>query len=422
MHAEATPRRDFEDRACPFCALACDDLALERTEDGAVRAEVECALARAAFAQQRHDPGARVGGHAVALDAALQAAAERAARSARLLVTGLGVDVAGARAAVRFAQRHCALIDHRASSRVAANQRVFQRRGGITTTYSEARNHGDCFLLVGTDAASANPRFIERIVAPPQALFAPAPARSVLHLGVHDATLARRVAPAKVAAQVEVRGEDLLAALTALGGALRHDAPVDAALAPVVRALRDARYAVVVWDVAALPATHAELIVEAIVDLVAAANLTTRCAGLPLAHDGTLATANQVATWLTGFALPIAFVDGIARHDPARYSAARWLAEGTADVVMTVDAWVGAPRAETAHAQHIVIAPALGPAGVEPDVFIPVAVPGCDAPGHLFRGDGVVALPLRPLAPASGPTVAQVLAGIEARLAAPASA
>jgi NADH:ubiquinone oxidoreductase subunit 5 (subunit L)/multisubunit Na+/H+ antiporter MnhA subunit len=51
-----------------------------------------------------------------------------------------------------------------------------------------------------------------------------------------------------------------------------------------------------------------------------------------------------------------------------------------------------------------------------PSVFIPVSTPGIGAPGHLFRTDGVVLLPLAPAAPDDLPTVAAVVARIDAAL------
>lgn len=422
MPAEATPRARATDCACPFCGLACDDLACAVGPDGALATDVDCALARTRHAAQTVAAGARVAGREVPIAAALAEAAQRVAAARRILVTGLGVDVAGARAAVRFARARDALLDHRTGHGPRANQRVFQRRGWITTTYSEARNHGDCFLFVGTDGVSANPRLVERLLAPREALFARVDTRVALHLGAPDDALAARLAPLPLAAQVVLDDSELLAALTALGGALRHGHAVAPALAPVVAALRAARYAVVIWDAAALARAHAELVIEAIVDLVAGINLTTRGAGLPLRRESTYTNANQAVTWLTGFALPVLFDRGAARHDPVRHSAERWLADGTADLLVSLDAWAGPAAVAAGAAKRIVVAPRLADGDAEPDVFIPVGVPGRDVPGHVFRGDGVVALHLRPLAPSAALTVAGALAGIEDHLTAPVSA
>jgi len=54
----------------------------------------------------------------------------------------------------------------------------------------------------------------------------------------------------------------------------------------------------------------------------------------------------------------------------------------------------------------------------EPEVFIPVGVPGLDHAGHFFRTDKVVALPLRKLRESALPSVAEAAAAIEAALSA----
>ena len=49
-------------------------------------------------------------------------------------------------------------------------------------------------------------------------------------------------------------------------------------------------------------------------------------------------------------------------------------------------------------------------------LFIPVATPGIGEPGHLFRTDGTVLMPLDAALDSGLPSVAQVLAGIERAL------
>ena len=49
----------------------------------------------------------------------------------------------------------------------------------------------------------------------------------------------------------------------------------------------------------------------------------------------------------------------------------------------------------------------------EPEVFIPVGVPGIDFSGHMYRCDNVVALPLYQLRDAGLPKASNVLKAIE---------
>jgi formylmethanofuran dehydrogenase subunit B len=118
-------------------------------------------------------------------------------------------------------------------------------------------------------------------------------------------------------------------------------------------------------------------------------------------------------------ALPVVFAGGEARHDPVRHSAERWLAEGTADVVLSLDAWAGSSPVQARGAKRVVVAPRLPEGADEPDVFVPAAIPGRDTSGHVFRGDGVVSLHLRPLRASGALAVADALAAIESRLPSP---
>jgi formylmethanofuran dehydrogenase subunit B len=52
-----------------------------------------------------------------------------------------------------------------------------------------------------------------------------------------------------------------------------------------------------------------------------------------------------------------------------------------------------------------------------PEVQIPVGVPGIDHPGHWYRSDSVCPLPLGRLRSSSMPSVAEVLARLDERLA-----
>ena len=51
-----------------------------------------------------------------------------------------------------------------------------------------------------------------------------------------------------------------------------------------------------------------------------------------------------------------------------------------------------------------------------PTLFIPVATPGIGEPGHLFRTDGTVLMPLHAVQGSGLPSLAQVLADIERSL------
>ncbi|MFO1349368.1 MAG: hypothetical protein U1F68_01260 [Gammaproteobacteria bacterium] len=170
---------EHHDVTCPFCGMACDDLAVW-SADGAVRVTANgCALARRRFAEASGatDPGPRVGGQSAALDEAVQRAAELL-RAARLpVIAGLAADVNGARAAVRFAERCGGVLDHANSPAFLSNVRVVQTSGWFTATFTEVRNRADLIVVVGEDLFALFPRLLERVLAPPVSLLPEAAAR-----------------------------------------------------------------------------------------------------------------------------------------------------------------------------------------------------------------------------------------------------
>ena len=122
--------------------------------------------------------------------------------------------------------------------------------------------------------------------------------------------------------------------------------------------------------------------------------------------DGAL-TVNQTVTWLSGFPLRTrvsmpARLAGVAPldYDPFRYRTDRLLAAREIDLMMWVASFEphALPAALADDVPAIVLgtpalAPLIAPRNA-PTVFIPVATPGIDSDGHLFRLDVSVVAPL----------------------------
>jgi formylmethanofuran dehydrogenase subunit B len=190
-----------------------------------------------------------------------------------------------------------------------------------------------------------------------------------------------------------------------------------------------ARYTVFVYEPAALPGAHAALLIEALQRIVKAVNRTTRAGALALGGAEGGISVNQAVTWLSGFPLRTRVAKpgraaGLAPldYDPHRYATARLIGEKQIDALL----WIASfephplPDALDPHVPAIVLGhPALWHrlgTRAAPTVFIPVATPGIDAGGHLFRMDGSVVAPLTAARGLGLPTVAQVLTQIAARL------
>ena len=103
-------------------------------------------------------------------------------------------------------------------------------------------------------------------------------------------------------------------------------------------------------------------------------------------------------------------------HEPLRFDATRLLAERSVDALLWITSFGTEPAPPSADVPRIVLGHPSLAAAVQGSgsVFIPVSTPGIGSPGHLFRTDGSVLMPLRALRDDGLPTVADVLPGYDA--------
>ena len=415
-----------DDITCPGCGLSCDDLRIE-VDNGRMKSlEHGCRLAHAFYDGAFAAGNARteIEGKAVSLEDALDHSVELLAQAKAPLFAGLATDVNGARGILELADRCGALLDHLNGDAMFRNVRVLQDSGWIATTLSEVRNRADLILLVGNQWHECFPRLVERILQPPQSLFASADQRRFVLLGAWDSAalpvalraLAPMVIPVHLQQLCDTAG--LLRGLIA--GRPVHAQAFGRTLGDqfeeLAGMLKAASYSVVSWSAAELDFPHAELTVQGLVDLVRDLNPSTRSAVLPL--GGTLAdtTSNQVCTWQLGYPLRSGLQRGYPEHDPILNRHQDLLARKETDLLLWINSLSPQLPPPVTDSPCIV----LGHPGMTladpPDVYIPVGVPGVDHPGHWYRSDSVCPLPLGQLRDSVLPAVSQVMAALNDKL------
>ncbi|MDR5754386.1 MULTISPECIES: formylmethanofuran dehydrogenase [unclassified Caballeronia] len=399
------------DWTCPFCPLLCDDISLDlHGDDSLAASNTDCprlarSIARFGAADAACTP--TIDGASTDLASALARAGEILSRAGRPLFGGLATDVAGARALYELAAREGAVLDHLHGDALAASTLALQDRGAFFTTLSEVRSRADLMVVFACEPARRYPRFyeralggVERDVAACFVACSVDPAAAALPHVSTDSILA------------DADPFDLLAQWSALiegRGIAERDV---SALADRVAA---ARYTVFVYEPAALPQPHAALLIEALNRIVKAVNRTTRAGGLALGGDDGALTVNQAMTWLSGFPLRThVSMTAPLDYDPYRYRTETLLADGEADALLWIASFgpqpLPASLADDVPAivlGHPALAGMLGKRSA-PTVFIPVATPGIDSGGHLFRIDATVVAPLQPARRAALPTVAAI--------------
>ncbi|ACC75534.1 formylmethanofuran dehydrogenase [Paraburkholderia phymatum] len=428
------------DWTCPFCPLLCDDIEARLSGDHSLAAPAtQCTRLAAALA--RYDASDNVctpsvDGAPVSLDDALEEASAVLMRARRPLFGGCGTDIAGARALYELAAGCGATLDSVHGDALNAATLALQDRGALFTTLSEVRSRADLLVVFGCEPAARHPRFYERIASgtPMQ--------RDIRFVcgGIDPAASARSDTRAE-SMLADASPHDVLAIWSALAEgrkpeSLENGSGIAIALASLVERIVGARYTAFVIEPDALPQPHAALLIEALHRIVKAINRVCRAGILTLGGaDGAL-SVNQTVTWLSGFPLRtrVSTPDRPPGtppldHDPYRYRTERLLAAREADALLWIASFDPHPLPGALHADTPAIvlgAPALASAmtsaSSEPrnakTVFIPVATPGIDSDGHLFRVDTSVVVPLHAARHVALPGVAAIAVQLADQLAA----
>ena len=382
---------------CPCCGLLCDDVQLENNQV----VNLSCTKGVAFFEQSLAENTPQINGKPATLQAAILKATEILKQAQKPIFTGLSTDVQGFRAVYDLSQKINAKLCHMNATSMARNLKVLQSTGWQTTTLTEVKNRADVIVCFGSDIVSHNPRFFERFVDV-DGMFLTAKNRQIIIIGnasnqgiiKSDALQAALVLPCRgddlpsvtIALRALVAGKTLKA--TEIAGVKVSD------LQAVADKLKTAKYAVLAWVAKDLDFPHAELTIQNITETVATLNKTTRAAGLPLGGSDGDTSANNANTWLSGLTLN----DEHTEHDAML--------------------WVNSFSPEKMSPQTDKPLIVIGNSNIKlkADVFIPIATPGLDCSGTLFRVDSSVVLHLKKVRESTLPTLSEVVSQIEALL------
>lgn len=415
----------YQNVACPFCGIHCDDLEIGPSGDGLKVLKNGCVKSVAGFERKLAEPNPQVDGRDVSLDEAIATAA-RLIRESRLpLFGGLATDVDGTRAIMALAEKGGGIVDHALSDAQYRNFRVMQSSGWVLTTLTEARNRADLFIIAGSDVHKIHPRFFERTVCNEASMFSDnPPKRTVVFLGEgldQSAVKGKRIGEVLTLPVKTDRIGEILDAMRALnkGATITGDdigGLPRAAVDDLLARCKAASYGVVVWAPSSLEFPNADLTVQAISEFVKDINLTSRFAGLALGGNEGAVSASAVCGWQSGFPLRVSFVSGKPEYDSDRYAMSRMLYAKEGDLLLWLASFTPDLSPPDTDIPTILLGtPSIKPART-PKVYIPVGTPGIDHAGVMVRVDNVVSLPLRKLRQSKLPRAADVLEKIEAAL------
>jgi formylmethanofuran dehydrogenase subunit B len=433
---------------CPACGLLCDDIVLENNKV----ANTNCPKAIAFFEQPMTDTTPQINGKPASVQQAIAEVAKLIKTSQQPLFAGLSTDVQGFRSIYNLAQTTNGSLQHINAQSTARNMKVLQSTGWQTTTLTEVKNRADVIVCIGTDIVSHHPRFFERFVDV-DGMFVKAKQREVIFIGDNLDALPKTPSNAATTSLLACRPAlessspvaDALPEITLVLRALVAGKTLKATevagvkisdLQKIADKLKAAKYAVLAWVAKDLDFNHVELTIQNITETVAILNQTTRAAGLPLGGSDGDTTANNANTWLSGLALN----DDAIEHDlvvwvnsfgcDALFSK---LHPETDKPLIVFGNAAPLPRyrapspvngrgllSKVKQAQELSPSPVngrgvreRGDAAKTPDIFIPIATPGLDCSGTLFRVDSSVILPLKKIRKNDLPTLSEVVSQIE---------
>ena len=377
---------------CAACGLLCDDVLLNDTR---------CKKSQQFF-NQTTVASPHIRGKSVPLEAAIAQILNGFKMAKMPHIGGLGTDIDGFRAAYQFAQTTGASLSHMHGNTAQRNYKVLQNTGWQTTTLTEVKNRADVIVCIGTDIVRHHPRFFERMVWTEHAMFTEPSQRQVVYIGQPNLQMQQ----GHVIQHLACTDADLPNVLSALNALLLGKSLKAAEIAGVTIAqlnalantLKTAKYAVLAWAAKDFDFPHAELTITLITHVISTLNQTTRAAGLPLGGADGDTSVQYAHTWLNGQPL-----NGFE------------MAKNETDALIWIDSFNSGVQPPTIAGQTFVLGnPNLQFLSeqfkVPPDVFIPIATPGLDCAGTMFRVDGAVSLPLQKTRESTLPTLSEILA------------
>ena len=389
---------------CPACGLLCDDMVIDNNQQKIKVLANGCTKGITFFEQPLNDIKPQINGKPASLQQAIAYVVTLLKASKQPLFAGLSTDVAGFRSLYHLSQKTNSSLQHINAPSMARNMKVLQSTGWQTTTLTEVKNRADVIVCFG-DISKHNPRFFERFVDI-DGMFVQAKVRKIIVIGEANSNGIIKSNALEGAQILACRADDLpsititLRALVA-GKRLKSTEIAGVKLSDLqslADTLKAAKYAALAWVAKDLDYPHAELTIQNITETVAilnqsASNHSGRAAGLPLGGSDGDTSANNSNTWLSGLAL---------NDKPIEYDCMLWVNSFSPEKLPPVT-----------NKPLIVFGNSNCKFEGVPDVFIPIATPGLDCGGMLFRVDSSVILPLKKVHESDLPTLSEVMSEIE---------
>jgi formylmethanofuran dehydrogenase subunit B len=385
---------------CAGCALLCDDVTVEASNDG-VRLQPRCPLGAQWFSERRHrlnGPPATINGEPADLESALARAAELLRDARRALLYGFErATVEDARAAVALADRLGALVSTGPNGGSWPGAPAISLRGASTATLGEIRDRSRLVVIWREDPETTHPRLLDRL-----GFDGDAERILVVVDEVDTATSGRTRLRLSWPRELDLEALTLLHAMQR--GLAVRPGELDLPLSGLLKRMRAVPHLAFVYGAGLTAGAGGQRRALALHELVRALCQERHAVTLELPDAPGIRSADDVLAWQSGYGGTVDFAGG----HPELALATQPLLDDV-DVTLCVES---APERQTAGVAQIVLSGVPGP---DVEVSIRTAAAGIEASGTVHRLDGVP-LTLQAPHPGDAPTAAALLTRLLAQV------
>lgn len=395
----------FQNVPCPHCGLLCDDLSIEVSGLHLKPNNLTDPICKQAFEDALLDsndlPKPTISGSLASIDDALNKAAELLRASQLPLVNGLITDVQTCREAIALTEKLGGVVDHANGNTMRKSVAVMQRIGEVKTTLAEVRNRADCVLIFGKEVTTEFPRLLPRILTPEKTLgnentkskkiFIVDVSKDGMTQCETDNNITQILFNFPVLESLIYRFQEIVTRPKEYFSECDRETEE---LFKILDVIITSQYTTIIWKVNGFNHESAEHTEQALTETIKTLMKNIRCVALPLGGSKGEVTANHVATWQTGVALPISFTQGTPIHDPVIYDGMKMIQNQETDCLV----WIASYNSKDTPPKTDIPTILFGHPNMnynDADVFIPVGVPGIDQRGLACRTDSVATLPLQ---------------------------
>ena len=328
------------------------------------------------------------------------------------IIINHGIDVSGIRSMLNFSSNYNCAIDHINSKFLYQNIGIVQRTGYMATSLTETKNRGDVIMVFGNNILNKTPRLIEKVLAPSNSLCTSAKNKKIIFIGEFPDKLLRGLGKTHNVSYIKIKIDsipDLLNLLSDVDDIKISN--ISKTLTTKIKSIiSKSKYLVATWAASDfVNSKNPDKIIQSISQFVLDKNKASRAACMPISGSLGDTTSAQTLTWLTGFPSRIKYKNGSFVHDRNIYNSEIITNKKNTDVVIHVSSLSPNKIEINKNLKNIFIGHPNSKFTFQPDVFIPVGIPGIDYRGIMFRTDNVVSIALKKIRDINLPTTKEIL-------------